>query len=326
MDTKNQKGNKPQFTGTATRGDIRKAVKSAPNEVHPDKITRTTLKSQKHLKGAFVIAVIAPDDVQEQFTVHHPIGITNCEENDWVMTRSSELHYLAARAQDPKQQQVTTARNERKNKFLVHKQLLEEKDGKLYYPKDYTKTRNEYLAEAELHMKADKRPKGARKPKRSDYLDEDQKEAEERILKALASKESQLFIESETGIQTFRTRGGVLEDQEQIAIKALTGKTPAQAFDITTRLVFKTVGRGEEVKVDVIQRNIPIEDDAEYQRVREELSDANWHWGVAHTHLEACIALLKEVALDKAYTNVEQIKKITQVIQDIEKDRKGDIE
>jgi len=258
---KNQRPNRAALPQTVTRADVRKAVKSAPNELFTDKVVRTSLKGATNLKDSFVICCVAPNEVQEQFTVHHPIGLTDCQAGDWVMTKSSDLHYLLSRTEDPNQLKVNTARNERKNLHLVTKKILEKDEkGAYYYPSDRVKTRNEYLSEAELHMRADKtETKGARPPNRVDYLGEPQMKAEIAILKQLKTEEAQTFIKAAEGSQSFRTRGGILEDQDQLPIVAMAGASPAKAYDTVVKSIFKVIGQGEGITVQTIERVTPAE-------------------------------------------------------------------
>jgi hypothetical protein len=157
---------------------------------------------------------------------------------------------------------------------------LELKDKFYYYPRDFNRTRNDYLAEADLKLQAKKA--GEKLPyvraTRVDFLEEPQKAAEIAILDALKKPEAQKYIESGEGTQTFRTRSGVYDDMDQTAITALKGKNPHQAVDALNRMIFKVVGKGESVTVTVVQSqaNKALED--ENFILKGQLDDSYQHW------------------------------------------------
>jgi len=265
MSANTKKSSKNNVQQGISRAEIRKAVKAAPNEIHTDKLSRFALKSNTALKNASSIVLVGPGDIQEQMTIHRPLGVTDCKEDDWVMTRTSDVHFLLARTEDPNQAKINVARNERKNQILEQKKLLIKKSEGYYYPQDDKMTRNDYLGEADKALKADKGK--SKNALRSDYLFLEQRKSEQAIINFLKTDEARKFIESDTGCQTFRTRGGVFEDKDQKPINALQGKTPHQAFDTLTKTIFKVVGEGEGITVNIIHRDIdpgeetPPEDD-----------------------------------------------------------------
>jgi hypothetical protein len=237
-----------------TRSDVRKAIKAAPNEVHSDKINRFDLKTPKSLKDASVVLIVGPGGITEEMTIHRPIGITDLQDDDWVMTRTNEIHTLFARKDDPSEANLTIARNKRKNDYLIQNKLLMEKDGKYFYPQDEVKTRNDYLAEADLKFRAKKKDdKSEQTGTRVDFLDEKQKEAELSIIKFLKTEAAQTYINSGDGHQSYRTRGGVYDNEDQIAITSLGGKQPHQVVDTLNREIHNVIGKGESVVINVVK-------------------------------------------------------------------------
>jgi len=262
-----------------TRSDIRKAIKAAPNEIHTDKVNRFDLKTPKSLNGACVVLIVGPGGITEQLTIHHPIGVTDLKDDDWVMTRTNEIHTLFARKDDPAEANLMIARNKRKNDYLIKQKLLQEKDGKLYYPTDGTKTRNEWLADADLKFQAKKKDKQSdRTGTRVDFLDEDHKEAELAIIKCLKTDEAQTYINTGEGYQSYRTRGGVYDNEDQLAIAALGGKQPHQVVDTLNREIHNVIGKGKGVGVNIVQPQNVRALEEEITHLKAQLQQERHEW------------------------------------------------
>lgn len=48
------------------------------------------------LEGSFIVYMMGPTGLPIQFTVHHPIGVTDLADRSWVITPTSDIAYLKA--------------------------------------------------------------------------------------------------------------------------------------------------------------------------------------------------------------------------------------
>jgi len=228
-------------TTPQAQGQIGAIVKTKTKKVvehvklDAEKILDIKLTVPKELKEAFVIAVVDSNGVAEQYTVHRPIGITDLTDDDWVMTRTSELRYLLARTIDPAQKEIDRAIAKARTDYLVSKKLLLVTGEKTFYPPDVCggKERNLVFDEADAELKEAKRVHKAAhdyaqlgKPKaavyhgypgnRGDFMPKEAKDHEKKISDATASEDFKKLIAPIKARQTFRTRGGPNEDRSQI--------------------------------------------------------------------------------------------------------------
>lgn len=242
----------------------------------------------------------------EQFTVHRPIGITDCHDDDWVMTRTCDVTTLLARKKDPRQGEIQVQQNKNRTELLITKGHLVKKGEDVYYKDHLEHTRNEFLDAAEKKLNvAKKEQKAPPKATRAAYLEPNQMAAETAIQEFLKTPEAVSAIKKNAE-QTFRTRGGVLEDQPQLAIAALKGKTLREVQATLTKLVYQTIGLGQNVTVTVVTGNTnpptrqdsdsEEEEDVDYQseiqRLTGLLADASAT--LAQIHI-ACNALQTSV-------------------------------
>lgn len=248
MSTKNSKN-----TGSITKSELKKAVKSAPNEVFADRISTTTYHAADDMRESAVVQIVNGSGFPEQFTIHRPIGITDLDPDDWVMTRSCDVATLLARKKDPRAGEIQVQQAKNRTEFLVGKSLLYRKeDGLVYYEMSDTKTRNEFLDEAEKKLQqAKKESKAPLKVTRVAYLDAPHTQREIAITEILKTPEAKEAIEKNAK-QTFRTLGGVLENQPQTAVASLKGKNPREMLATLAKIIYKVIGQGEKVEVTVV--------------------------------------------------------------------------
>jgi len=241
------------------------------------------LRLKKHassgLKHAFLMAVIG-DEYNSTITVHHPIGQTKLNESDWVMTPSSEVHHLLARAEDKSATERAFAKREAYVKErLLASGIVTEKEGVLYY-KEYPQTSREDLlkpfrankSKDDAAKKADHQlaikgkisdlekehkarfPTRPFKPPRNitelvpkeklvpllDFVTDASIRAIERVYE---ESKAALRREAEKKIlpEFIETVGGVRGDLHQQAVPMLSGKSQKQAIDLIIRTMM-TIG------------------------------------------------------------------------------------
>lgn len=218
------------------------------------KQSQIQLEQHGQLKDAFAVA-----SVNGQRTVtyvfHHPIGITDLDDEDWVCSLAEDIPHLLSRTKDPRQKEVDQARVAIKDAYLTSKLLLQVNEGEYCYPDAVFKEKkvrrallrqvnNEYEAEArseklklinEYGSDSDLVKNFHPSKSREDFMPAGMKDHEAKIAKELSSKEATEFLRSRDP-QKFRTKGGVYENKPQVACRALKGISDrARAFDRVNR-------------------------------------------------------------------------------------------
>jgi len=194
------------------------------------------------LKDAVVVVIATPDGVQ-QMTIHRPIGVTALSADDWVVTETSDVPNLLARAEHPEQKRVEEARSiERRFLAAVAAQGLTvrgtgdqrvvEGPGGLDFFAALASARRQAKAQA---------PAGTEVPadayKRLLPSDE-VRAANEAYLTAIGSEAVRTQAEGAIPLPAYETRGGPLADRPQVARVNLKGKTRAQVKDALARVIF----------------------------------------------------------------------------------------
>jgi hypothetical protein len=87
-----------------------------------------------HLKGA--LTIIVSDGVNTaSYTVHHPLGKTKLEVEDWVLTPTGDIQTLVDQRKNPDASRLDTMRRESRLRMAVASGLiLEMPDGAIVYP------------------------------------------------------------------------------------------------------------------------------------------------------------------------------------------------
>lgn len=205
------------------------------------------------------------------FVVHHPIGVTDLDEKDWVFTNASEITNLLARSEDPQQNEIEKARAKVRTDVLVAAGLLTRVDDAVHYVLD-GKTgpeRKVVLAEADHRLREYKaevkqafvlaNPQATpdevnRKVKidrgRNDFLPEEIKSAEQIIASVLADDVVKEFAETSVP-QTFRTMKGDQSDRHQVKCALLGNYDRAHAEDAIIKWLAQNLGSGPDPKPKV---------------------------------------------------------------------------
>jgi hypothetical protein len=107
--------------------------------------------------GEYAVVVIATPTTSVQFTIAHPIGITDLDSSTWVAHRSDQLQGMLARAKDPNQANLDQSRTATRQRMAVQNGLLKEDSTtgkkKFFYPHRNDMDRNTLLEEARGHSR-----------------------------------------------------------------------------------------------------------------------------------------------------------------------------
>jgi hypothetical protein len=249
-------------TNQGNRGKEPEKVK-IPEGVSALDQSRTTLKNDSGaLADCFLVTLTGKAGMTVSFTVHHPIGITDLDEDDWVQTRTSEVRSLVSRSVDPEQGKVNSVRQKWRNEFLIKMGYLVSYEGTTVYPKDLPKwggcSRAETLAWFDDQVKILKRAEReafdkehppaktgkARQPVFQSKISREQVYDEnllafEKLLNQVLSNRVVVAEMKSVCPQHFRTLGGPAEDQEQRAVKFLKGLSHSRAYDTYVKRLYK---------------------------------------------------------------------------------------
>jgi len=86
------------------------------------------VSGQGPLKDAFTM-IVSSGQTTREYTIHHPIGITDLDDWDWVMTETSEVQSLLQRIDDPGSAKLNQQRNAYVIKWAITSSLLKEGTG-----------------------------------------------------------------------------------------------------------------------------------------------------------------------------------------------------
>jgi hypothetical protein len=170
-----------------------------------------------------------------ELIIHHPIGVTDLDDDAWVISSTDDTKLLVARKKDPNQGTLATRREAWVREQAVEKGLiLISTAGKVTYPNGADRTEwIKTLKEEALISNADN-------PKYIFTIDGALAKCDENDVLANFEREYRkslvsLSREAEGAIpQTYRTLGGQLADKPQEENLALKGKS---IFDVQNHIV-----------------------------------------------------------------------------------------
>jgi hypothetical protein len=196
--------------------------------------------NESRIGDSFVVVMAGPSGVQS-FTFHHPIGVTDVDDEDWVCTPTADIPSLLARRDDPDEADRKAKRDKHRLDLVVTAGLLEkdDDDGPLTYP-DTGVNRQDALAKARTEAKsAVKAEKGKPSPDLYiRFLPKEVQEAESSVRKLLAEKKTIQAAETKFPASGYRTRGGPLADRDQEEVDYLSGLSRPQASDAVVKRIF----------------------------------------------------------------------------------------
>jgi len=107
-----------------------------------------------------ILCLVGPFGAQ-QYTICHPVGITDLSDDDWVLIPTGEIPVTLSRRQDPNREEINKQRSVMRISELVEKGLLCSKKTEssflVYYPSDMVVPRSAHLNEANTRKKAELR-------------------------------------------------------------------------------------------------------------------------------------------------------------------------
>jgi len=233
---------------------VRVVTKKAPKpKIRTDQLVDLDFMNVSVLPDSMTF-LIASDCGVVQHTIHHPIGFTDLDSDDWVITPTSEIPVLLSRADDPEERKrVSDLQLKVRETEAVEQGTVVPVDGKLFYPGEIPQERAPLVtvarkaAEAKFKAllkqeeKTEKKPKGpAKKLDPKAYLDELSPEVKVLEQKFLQVRDSPVTLKKAEAIHPFkyRTRGGPLADRDQIACPPLKGMSKAKVQDFLTKSIY----------------------------------------------------------------------------------------
>jgi len=204
-----------------------------PKKIKPETMYLVDFATHPHLKDAFVVLLAGTLGIT-QYTVHHPIGATPLADEEWIVTPTSDIHFLLERIDDPQKREKAAAVQQQRLSSAVKKGYLNLIDGVVTYSSS-GRVRNDVLAQAR-----DSRGE-AKSPLFNFIENEDDRKTEENLEYFWASPEITASLKKIQG--DYVTLGGPLADQPQRPNRVLKGLSGGQARDRLTKSIF---GYGEE--------------------------------------------------------------------------------
>jgi len=200
--------------------------------------------SEPRVKDSFVVVLAGPGGVQS-FTFHHPIGLTDVDDEDWVCTPTGDIPSLLARQVDPDEADRKAKRDKHRLDLALAAGLLKSNgEDQLTYPNTEVNRQDALVLARSQAKDAVKAEKGKLTPDLYiRFLPKEVQDAETSVRKFLASKKSIREAEMKFPASGFRTRGGPLADRDQEEVEYLSGLLRPQATDAVVKRIF---GSGSE--------------------------------------------------------------------------------
>jgi len=178
-------------------------------------------------KEAFCV-VIASDNGLVQMTYHHPIGVTDLDEDSWIATESEQIHYLFERRIDPRRKATDANRKIHQLAAAVTASLLERSEnGEYAYHGQIARgSRKALVRQARLEAK----DAGQDGPESYiQYLHDDVRELERQFRRFMANETVQANAAITHPYPAFATRSGLHATQNQVPVAFLEGKNYDEA-------------------------------------------------------------------------------------------------
>jgi hypothetical protein len=218
-------------TKTRSAPIVKKEVK---NSCGPGTNIPVILNDEPRLGEYLRVLIKSTTGVTRELIFHHPIGVTDLDDDDWVISEVGDIPSLLSRTKDPYAEEIATARAAWLEQKAIEAGLLEKdaSDNTVYTGSKKT-TRATFFKELkEIHSK-----KKTDKVKLDKF---DLKDALSRSVDPRAAKEAavrDLFANQAAAVErefstTFRTMGGSRGDRPQEAISWAKKCTAASLSDM----------------------------------------------------------------------------------------------
>jgi hypothetical protein len=211
---------------------IKKVVKNTANV--GDKIPVELVKDNR-IQGGYLRGFLgSTTGVTREYILHHPIGVTHLEDDEWVISDPSDVPILLSRTKDPYGQKLADG----KAKFLTDKaveakylKLIE--GGDLVYTKGKPTTRKAFFTELETEFQAREKPAGSNVKfdvqAALGTSTDDRARVETHIRKLFADMRGEADARFASN---FVTCGGPRGDRPQVPLGWAKGLTPANLSDM----------------------------------------------------------------------------------------------
>ena len=220
-------------TNEGSRGANVVRTKAKP-KVNPVSGANFDFTPDPRLGESFVV-VLGDPSMGQTMTVHHPIGITNLDDDDWVCSPTADILSLLLRKEDPTEAARRSNRDKHRLKQAITAGLLVEKadsDGDVLY-RDTDVSRQATLSLARSKLK-DAYAKGAKKGPDAylPFIESETIRKKEAALRAFLAHSS-VISKAEIAFPSsgYLTKAGPLADRVQKSVGYLEGLSRAQAVD-----------------------------------------------------------------------------------------------
>jgi hypothetical protein len=213
-----QSKNKPQI--------LRPVKKTVSKKAGPTENLQFELLKDKAVGDYLRLTLGTPGHKTSEMILHHPIGVTDLEDDDWVLSSPEEVAQLKSRSKDPNENSIQAKRTEYVRQKAVDDKKIEIKDGTVFYYGIAKEDRSMFLE----GLKKKTLQKHENESNYKFILELALNEADQSDASVKAEKDFRQWVgpirkEAEKLFpQVFRTAKGSLEDIPQAAIDWLKAK------------------------------------------------------------------------------------------------------
>lgn len=172
-------------------------------------------------------------------TYHRPVGKTDLDDDDWVLTPTGEVPELLARSEDPDEAGIRAKREAFRMACAADKKLVSKSaDGEVLYPSGESRQSVLAKARAEAKDEAQRRKAKVLPNAHLAFLSAERKKEEDALRAFLSSESTIRAAEKKFPDSQYRTMSGPLADRPQKAVSYLSGKTRPQAEDAVIQRLY----------------------------------------------------------------------------------------
>jgi hypothetical protein len=213
---------------------VKKEVK---NSCGPGTNIPVILNDEPRLGEYLRVLIKSTTGVTRELIFHHPVGVTDLDDDDWVVSEVGDIPSLLSRMKDPHAEEIAAARAAWLEQKAIEAGLLEKdaSDNTVYTGSTQT-TRAAFFKELkEIHSK---KKTDKVKPDKFDLKDALSRSVDSRAAKEAAIRD--LFANQAAAVErefssTFRTMGGSRGDRPQEAIGWAKKCTAASLSDMLVK-------------------------------------------------------------------------------------------
>jgi hypothetical protein len=203
-------------------------AEKVPQKLKPNGLNQLDFKQDPLLNGAWVF-VMAGAGGSHSYTVHHPIGVTPLDDDEWVMTPSGDISQLLTNRESPNRKKIEELRKDFVfSKAIEAKLLLREEDGTIRLPSGTErKPVSDFLNKVKGNQ--EELPEGIK----------DTDLEEERAFRAFSRSAPIVKAASEAYRDDFETCSGSFGETKQEPIRGAKGITEGQVRTLLLKKMFR---------------------------------------------------------------------------------------